>query len=73
MKLIKVIKNFSAKRVTYLKILTVPKAYESIIVLANVGSKLYIHRIEKSFFSVLAVKFTLDIITDLDFPVTSIT
>ena len=73
LKLIKVIKNFSAKRVTYLKILTVPKAYESIIVLANVGSKLYIHRIEKSFFSVLAVKFTLDIITDLDFPVTSIT
>ena len=72
LKLIKVIKEFSTKRVSYLRILTVPKTYESIILLANVGTKLFIHRIEKSFFSVLSVKFTHDIISDLDFPVTSI-
>jgi hypothetical protein len=68
-----VIKNFSVKRVNYLKILTVPKAYENIILLSNMGNKLYIHRIEKSFFSVLVVKLSHDIISELDFPVTNIT
>jgi hypothetical protein len=58
LKLIKSIKNFSQRRVTYLKILTVPKNYESIIILTNIGNKLNIHRIEKSFFSVLAVKLS---------------
>ena len=58
MRLIKTIKNFTPKRVTFLKILAVPKGYESIIVLANVGSKLTIHRIEKSFFSGLSVKLS---------------
>jgi hypothetical protein len=72
LKLIKVIKEFSTRRVTYLKILIVPKAYESIILLSNVGNKLMIHRIEKSFFSVLSVKLTQEIISDLNFPVTNV-
>lgn len=67
------IKNFSTKKVSYLKLLTVPKNYESIILLGNVGAKLFIHRIEKSFFSVLAVKLSHDILSDLDFPVTCVT
>ena len=58
LKLIKSIKSFSTRRVTYLKILTVPKNYESIIILTNIGSKLNVYRIEKSFFSVLSVKFS---------------
>ena len=41
--------------------------------LSNVGNKLIINRIEKSFFSTLAVKMTHDVISDLDFPVTAIT
>lgn len=73
LKLIKVIKNFSTKKITYLKILTVPKTYESIIMLSNMGHKLFIHRIEKSFFAVLAVKLSHDIISEMDFPVTNIT
>lgn len=73
LKLIKVIKNFSTKKISYLKLLTVPKNYESIILLANVGAKLFIHRIEKSFFSVLAVKLSHDILSELDFPVTCVT
>lgn len=64
LKQIKVLKNFAAKRITYLKLLAVPKGYESLIVLANVGSKLIVSRIEKSFFSTLAVKMTHDIISD---------
>lgn len=58
LRLIKVLKNFSAKRITFLKLLAVPKTYESLIVLANVGHKLIVNRIEKSFFSTLAVKMT---------------
>lgn len=58
LKLIKSIKNFSTRRITYLKILTVPKNYESIIILTNIGGKLLVHRIEKSFFSVFSVKLT---------------
>jgi hypothetical protein len=48
LRLIKSIKNFTTKKVTYLKLLAVPKGYESLIVLANVGNKLTVHRIEKS-------------------------
>lgn len=73
LRLIKSIKNFTTKKVTYLKLLAVPKGYESLIVLANVGNKLTVHRIEKSFFSVLAVKLSHEVIADLDFPVTQIT
>ena len=73
LKLIKVLKNFSTKRIDYLKLLTVPKGYESMIVLSNVGSKLMVSRIEKSFFSTLTVKMTHDMIADLDFPITYIT
>jgi hypothetical protein len=73
LKLVKVLKNFSAKRITFLKLLAVPKNYESLIILANIANKLSVHRIEKSFFSTLAVKLSHDIITDLDFPITYIT
>lgn len=45
LKLVKAIKNFTTKRVTYMKLLAVPKGYESLIVLANTGNKLYVHRI----------------------------
>ncbi len=72
LKLVKVLKNFSNKRITFLKLLAVPKTYESLIILANIGNKLIVYRIEKSFFSTLAVKLTHDVITDLDFPVTYI-
>lgn len=58
LKLIKVLKGFSPKRIDYLKLLTTPKGYESLIVLSNVGSKLIVNRIEKSFFSTLSVKMT---------------
>lgn len=58
LKLIKVLKNFTTKRITFMKLLAVPKGYESLIVLANVGHKLIVNRIEKSFFSTLAVKMT---------------
>ena len=51
LKLIKMIKAFAPKRITFLKLLVVPKGYESLIVLSNVGLKLVINRIEKSFFS----------------------
>jgi hypothetical protein len=73
LKLVKVLKNFSAKRINFLKLLAVPKTYESLIILANIGNKLIVYRIEKSFFSALAVKLTHDVLTDLDFPVTYIT
>ena len=63
LKLIKVLKNYSTKRITFLKLLAAPKNYESLIVLANVGSKLIVNRIEKSFFSTLAVKLTHDVLT----------
>jgi hypothetical protein len=73
LQLVKVLKNFATKRITYLKLLAVPKGYESMIVLMNVGTKLQVSRIEKSFFSTLAVKMTHDIINDLDFSITAIT
>jgi hypothetical protein len=45
LRMIKVLKNFTTKRVTFLKLLAVPKGYESLIVLANVGHKLIVSRI----------------------------
>ena len=67
------IKNFSSRRITYLKLLATPKGYESLIVFYNMGHKLLVSRIEKSFFSTLAVKLTHDVINDLDFSITAIT
>lgn len=72
LRLIKSIKDFSTKRVTYLKLLTVPKGYENIILLSNQGNKLFAHRIEKSFFSVLSVKLNHELVTELNYPVTNI-
>ena len=58
LKLIKTLKNFSLKKILFLKILSVPKAFESIIILAAEGRKLYVHRLEKSLFSTLSCKLT---------------
>lgn len=58
LKLIKVLKNFSQKKISFLKILSVPKAFESIIILTCEGRKVFVHRIEKSMFSTLSVKLT---------------
>lgn len=73
LKQVKVLKNFSSKRITYLKLLATPKGYESLIIFYNVGHKLMVSRIEKSFFSTLAVKLTHDVIGDLDFSITNMT
>ncbi len=45
LKLVKVLKNFSNKRINFLKLLAVPKNYESMIILANVGLKLIVYRV----------------------------
>lgn len=45
LRLIKVLKNFSNKKIMFLKILNVPKGYEGIIILAAEGRKLHVHRI----------------------------
>ena len=45
LKLVKVLKSFSPKRITFLKLLAVPKTYQSLIILANIGNKLTVHRI----------------------------
>ena len=73
LKLIKTLKKFSLRKITFLKIVSTPKAFESIIILASEANKLYVHRIEKSLFSGLSCKLTKEIISNLEFPVTQIT
>ena len=70
MKLIKAIKNFTERRITFLKIIGTPQNYESIILLSNCGKDIMVHRIEKSMFSGLSHKFFKKIIHNLEFPVT---
>jgi hypothetical protein len=42
---VKILKNFSSKRINYLKLLATPKGYESLIVFYNMGHKLIVSRI----------------------------
>jgi hypothetical protein len=72
LKLVKSLKNFSADKITFLKILSTPKTCESIIFLSCSGKKLSVHRLEKSFFSTLAEKLCKPLLTDLQYPVTQI-
>jgi hypothetical protein len=45
LQLIKAIKDFSQKPVRFVKILNVPKTFESIIIMCNIGKNITIHRI----------------------------
>jgi hypothetical protein len=45
LKLIKAFKNFSTRKISFLKILSVPKTYENIVILTCEGRKVIIHRI----------------------------
>ena len=45
MKLIKTLKNFTERKITYLKLITTPSNYESIIMLSNCSNDICIHRI----------------------------
>lgn len=45
LKLIKVLKNFSTKKISFLKILSVPKGFENIIILTCEGRKVFVHRL----------------------------
>lgn len=45
LKLIKVLKNFSTKKINFLKILSAPKGFESIVLLTCEGRKVFVHRI----------------------------
>lgn len=45
MKLVKTLKNFSERKITFLKIITTPPNYESIICLSNCGKDIMVHRI----------------------------
>jgi hypothetical protein len=45
LKLIKTLKNFSKNKITFLKILSTPKTYESIIFLSCSGKILSVHRL----------------------------
>lgn len=71
MKLVKTIKNFTERKITFLKIITTPPNYESIILLSHCGNDIMVHRIEKSMFSGLSHKYCKKIIHSLEFPVTS--
>ena len=72
LRLIKTLKNFSFEKISFVKILQVPKGFESIVLLANSGKKLLVYRIEKSFFSTLSCKLSKIIIDRLEYPVTQI-
>ena len=73
LQLVKALKEFTPKKISFIKILNVPKTYENIILLYNIGNKVSICRLEKSFFSKLSCKLTSDVITGLEFPVTQMT
>ena len=45
MKLIKTLKNFTERKITYLKLITTHPNYESIIMLSNCSNDICIHRI----------------------------
>ena len=73
LQLIKAIKDFSSKPIKFVKILNTPKTFEHIVILCNIGKKITIHRLEKSFFSKLSCKLSGDVVSGLEFPVTQMT
>lgn len=45
LKLIKAFKGFGQKKISFLKILSVPKSFESIVILTYEGRKVFVHRL----------------------------
>ena len=70
LKPLKEFKNFTKKKLTMIRILRVQRNFEGLILITSTGRDMVVHRLEKSWFSILSLKLQAEIMNGLPHPIT---